>query len=64
VSNFEVFSKLLDVDNHDEDTESAFGGGDWTWGDILNGGWGGGGGFSFLGLGCRVWHKTQLTVLE
>ena len=25
VSNFEVISKLVDVDNHDEDGESAFG---------------------------------------
>jgi hypothetical protein len=25
VSNFEVFGKLVDVDSHDEDVESAFG---------------------------------------
>ena len=31
VSNFEVFSKSLDVDDHDEDIESAFGEGDVTW---------------------------------
>jgi hypothetical protein len=36
VSNSEVFSKLLDVDNHDEDVDSAFGDGDVTREDISN----------------------------
>jgi hypothetical protein len=36
VNNFEVISKLVHVDNHDEDTESAFGDRDVAWEDISN----------------------------
>jgi hypothetical protein len=36
VSNFDVISNLVDVDNHDEDVESAFGDGDVTREDISN----------------------------
>jgi hypothetical protein len=36
VSNFDVISILVDVENHDEDVESAFGDGDVTWEDISN----------------------------
>jgi hypothetical protein len=36
VSNSEVFSKLLDVDNHDEDVESAFCDADVTWEYVSN----------------------------
>ena len=35
-SNFEVMGKLVDVDNHDEDIESAFGDRDVAWEDISN----------------------------
>jgi hypothetical protein len=36
VSNFEVMGKLVDVDNHDKDVESAFGDRDVAWEDISN----------------------------
>jgi hypothetical protein len=36
VSNFEATGKLVDVDNHDEDVESAFGDRDVAWEDISN----------------------------
>jgi len=36
VSNFEVISKLVDVDNHDEDVDIAFGDRDIAWEDISN----------------------------
>jgi hypothetical protein len=36
VSNFEVMGKLVDVDNHDEDYESAFSDRDIAWDDISN----------------------------
>jgi hypothetical protein len=34
VSNFEVSGKLVDVDNHDEDAENAFGDRGVAWEDI------------------------------
>jgi hypothetical protein len=36
VSNFEVMGKLVGVDNHDEDVESAFADRDVAWEDISN----------------------------
>jgi hypothetical protein len=36
VSNLDVISNLVDVENHDEDAESAFSDGDVTWEDISN----------------------------
>ena len=36
VSNLDVISNLVYVENHDEDAESAFSDGDVTWEDILN----------------------------
>jgi hypothetical protein len=56
VSNFEVMGELVDVDNHDEDVESAFGDRDVTVAD--------GGKFSLVDLCCRVLHRTEMTVLE
>jgi hypothetical protein len=51
VSNFEVIGKLVDVDNHDEDVESAFGDRDVAWEDISNCRRRK---FLLVGLGCRV----------
>jgi hypothetical protein len=54
LSNFEVMGKLVDVDNHDEDVQSALGDRDLAWEDISKCNVADRGKFSLVGLGCRV----------